>query len=184
MSNKALKQLSDGHSDDVNPQYSPDGKQIVFRSFQSNGNPNMVLYTMNADGSNRQAISDPNGNALNPAWSPDNTLIAYQSNLMGAGDIYVYQVATGITNKLTNSVTLNSAPTWYCKSSTIVYTSLVNGKPQLYQIPVPPISANPVSFADAIQLTNDNASNQNPQGSPAVEDASHRTLEGSAVIQQ
>jgi TolB protein len=185
LSNKALKRLSDGSSDDVNPEYSPDGKQIVFRSFQTNGAQNTVLYTMNADGSNRRAISDPNGYALNPAWSPDNTLIAYQSNLMGAGDIYVYQVATGITNKLTNSLALNSAPTWYCNSSsTIVYTSLVNGKPQLYQIAVPPISAAPGTLVNAIQLTSDNVSNQNPQSSPAVEDASHRTLEGDPGIQQ
>ena len=181
VASKALKRLSDGTSDDVNPQYSPDGKQIVFRSFPLNGTVNMVIQVMNADGSNRRTISDPNGNALSPAWSPDNSLIAYQSDLMGTGDIYVYQVASGITVKLTNSTTLNSAPTWICKTLTIVYTSIANGKPQLYQIVVPPISASSVSTSDSVQLTSDNATNKNPQSAPAVEDASQRTSEGNPV---
>jgi Tol biopolymer transport system component len=178
LGSKALKRLSDGKSNDINPQYSPDGTQIVFRSYPK-GARNTVIYTMGADGSNRQPISDPKGNALNPAWSPDNTLIAYQSNLKGAGDIFVYQVSTKQTRQVTDNTTRNSAPTWNCDGSAIVYTSVVSGKPQINQTSALPIDAKPIKPADATQLTGDNASNQNPENSPAVEDASHRAQAGS-----
>ncbi len=182
LSSKAWKRLSQGQASDINPQYSPDGKQIVFRSFQAAETNNTVIYTMNADGSNRLAISDANGNTLNPSWSPDNTLIAYQSNLKGAGDIFVYEVSTRLTRQITDNTTLNSASTWHCKSTMLIYTSVVNGKPQLYQVAALPMNAKPVRAADSTQLTNDNASNNNPQGSPSIEDASHRTQEGRGAI--
>src|SRR5258708_35062312 len=73
LSTKAWQRLSHGQGSDINPQYSRDGKQIVFRSYQAAETNNTVIYTMNADGSNRLAISDPKGNTLNPSWSPDNT---------------------------------------------------------------------------------------------------------------
>jgi len=37
--------------------------------------------------------------------SADNKLIAYQSNLHGAGDIYVYEISTKMTRQLTDSTT-------------------------------------------------------------------------------
>ncbi len=181
LSSKAWQRLSHGQGSDINPQYSRDGKQIVFRSFQAAETNNTVIYTMNADGSNRQAISDPKGDTLNPSWSPDNTLIAYQSNLMGAGDIYVYEVSTRLTRQITDNTTLNSASTWHCNTSTLIYTSVLNGKSQLFQVSALPMGAKPVRAADSTQLTNDNASNNNPQGSPSIEDASHRTQVGRAT---
>ncbi|HLY27883.1 MAG TPA: DUF5050 domain-containing protein [Aggregatilineales bacterium] len=170
---KALKSLSDKKSNDVNPQYSPDGSQIVFRSYPKSGSTNAVITMMNADGSNRQALSDPTGNAVNPAWSPDKGLIAYQSNLKSSSAVYVYQ----ISSKQTRQVTDTNAPTWTCNGSTMVYTSVVNGTAQLFQTAAPPIDAKPVNTADASQLTGDNATNQNPENFPAVEDASNRSKE-------
>jgi len=184
LSSKAWRRLSHGESNDINPQYSRDGKQIVFRSYKAAATNNTVIYTMNADGSNRLAISDSKGNTLNPSWSPDNTLIAYQSDLKGSGDIYVYEVSTRLTRQITDNTTLNSASTWHCNTSMLIYTSVVNGKPQLYQVSALPMDAKPVSAADSTQLTNDNASNTNPQGSPSIEDASHRTQEGNASSTQ
>ncbi len=180
LNGKAVKRLSDGNSNDVNPQYSPDGKQIVFRSYPKTGSPTAVIYVMNADGSNRVAVSDSKGDALNPAWSPDNKLIAYQSNLKGAGDIFVYQLSDKATRQVTDSSTRSSAPTWTCDGSALVYTAVVTGRPQLFQTAALPIDAKPVKPSDATQLTSDNATNQNPENSPAVEDASYRSQHSGA----
>jgi len=178
VSGKTLKRLSDGKSNDVNPQYSPDGKQIVFRSYPKAGVGNAVITTANADGSARLAISDSKGVAANPAWSPDNAMIAYQSTLTGSDEIYVYQLSSKATRQATDSSTKNTAPTWDCNNQNLVYTSVVNGQPQIFQTAALPIDAKPVKPADAQQLTGDSATNQNPENSPAVEDASHRVLEG------
>ncbi|HLY28120.1 MAG TPA: DPP IV N-terminal domain-containing protein [Aggregatilineales bacterium] len=173
----ATKALSDKNSNDANPQYSPDGSQIAFRSYPKSGSINAVISTMSVDGTNRQEISDPKGNALNLAWSPDMGLIAYQSNLTGASAVYVYQISSKQTRQVTDGSTQSSAPTWTCDSSTLIYTSVVNGNTQLFQTPALPIDAKPVKAADASELTGDNATNQNPENFPAVEDASHRSRE-------
>ncbi len=132
---------------------------------------------MNGDSSERQALSDPKGNAVNPAWSPDKGLIAYQSDLKGVSDIYVYQISSRQTRQITDTSTQSYAPTWTCDGSTLIYTSVVNGNAQLFQTAALPIDAKPVKSADASELTGDNATNQNPENFPAVEDASYRSQE-------
>ena len=62
---------------------------------------------------NVQRISDPSGDASNHVFSPDDTLIAYQSNLDGDDDVYVYEVASGLTRLVTDNTIRDYAPTWW-----------------------------------------------------------------------
>jgi Tol biopolymer transport system component len=172
---KKVTKVSDGKTNDLNPQYSPDGKKIAFRSYQGD---NSVIMMMNTDGSGSKAVSDPKGNASNQVWSPDNALLAYQSNMDGDLDIYVYQAASGTTRKVTDNTTRDYAPTWRCGGSILVFTSDDAGNPNIYQAPALPINAQPVKPASYTQLTFDKAVDQNPQNSPAVEDASYRSTIG------
>ena len=49
-------------------------------AFVSNRDGNREIYTMNADGSNQQNITNHPGSDFNPAWSPDGSMILYTSN--------------------------------------------------------------------------------------------------------
>src|SRR5450432_2605855 len=164
--------ISDGTGNDHNPQYSPDGKQIAFRSYRAGDNS--VVYAMNADGSSPHAISDPKANAANQVWSPDSTLLAYQTEMNAKLNIYVTDMTTMTTRKVTDDTTQNYAPTWSCASSMLVYTSDNQGYSNIFETAALPLNADPITPAQATQLTSDKAADQYPLNSPSVEDASHR----------
>jgi Tol biopolymer transport system component len=169
--------LSDGAGDDHDPAYSNDGEQIAFRSYRDG--ENSVVYVMDADGSNLLQISDPAGDALNQVFSPDDSLVAYESDLDGDKDIYVYEFETEQTRLLTDNTTEDVAPTWYCESTTIVWTSNatedkdVGADNNIFSVNSLPIDAPPIDVkAEASQLTSDPAVDQYPQDVPAIENAS------------
>ncbi len=165
--------LSDGIGDDHGPQFSNDGQHIVFHSFREGFNS--VIYTMNPDGGDVTAISDPNGNAINHAWSPDARFIAYQSNVDGNDGVYVYELATKLTRKLTDNVSNDYAPTWYCNAPIVAFTSDVTGDSNIFSASVLPIKGQPINVQqNANQLTFDPASDQYPVDSPSEENASRQ----------
>jgi len=163
--------LSDGQGSDVNPTYSPTGKQIAFIS--SRNSIETTLYVMNRDGSKAQAISQTGLSALNHSWSPDGTLIAYQAQKGSDLGVYVYQFATGKTRRVTDTQSANYAPTWFCHGNTLVFTSDVNGNPNLFSVAALPIDAASIDVAnEATQLTTNKLADQYAAASPFEEDAS------------
>jgi uncharacterized repeat protein (TIGR01451 family) len=166
-----VRLLSDGQGLDLDPQYSNDGTRIGFRSYRDGSDS--VLYIMHADGSGVQRISDLAGDATDHSWSPDDSLIAYQSDLDGDLDIYVYEVATGQTRKLTDNDIPDYAPTWRCSTNRVVFTSDIMGNPDIFDAEALPISAPPIPVdEEAIQLTFDPADDIYPEGAPLEENAS------------
>ncbi|MDZ7360449.1 MAG: hypothetical protein ONB46_06940 [candidate division KSB1 bacterium] len=66
--------LTFNNSTDYYPQYSSDGRKIVFESQSRNGGPPQI-WIMNADGSNPQPLTTKGG--VEPSWSPDGTKILF-----------------------------------------------------------------------------------------------------------
>ncbi len=172
LTSKAATRLGDGKGNDHNPQYAPDGKRIAFRS-DRDGQPS-AIYVMNVDGSGPTLISDPKGKAENQVWSADGALIAYDSNLYGNYDIFVYQLATQQTRRVTENTVRDVAPTWRCNGAFVIFTSDIIGAPNLFQTSALPMNNRPIKPEDINELTFDQATNQYPVNSPAVEDASQR----------
>ncbi|PJF43511.1 MAG: hypothetical protein CUN55_08725 [Phototrophicales bacterium] len=178
LNTRSVRLLSDGQGIDVEPQYSHDGRKIAFRSYRDGDNS--VLYIMNADGTNPEAITGVDEDATNHAWSPNDQLIAFQSNLDGDLDIYIYEVATGERRLLTDNDIPDYAPTWLCDSTHVLFTSDIEGNPDIYEAPAVPIT-DPALFVeeDADQLTFELSNDIYPEGTPAEENASR---EGQTVL--
>jgi Tol biopolymer transport system component len=64
---QAVDLTSDNQGDDVDPAWSPDGKQIVFASVRG-GATSTDLYTMSVDGSNLTQITKTDGDERFPSW--------------------------------------------------------------------------------------------------------------------
>ena len=76
------RNLSKDPGEDIESDFSPDGKKIVFASDRDG---TYHIYVMDADGSNlTQLTSEPVGD-LSPRWSPDGELISFSRT----GDIYI-----------------------------------------------------------------------------------------------
>ncbi|MEO1253673.1 MAG: DPP IV N-terminal domain-containing protein, partial [Bacteroidota bacterium] len=173
-----VRLLSDGAGDDLDPQYAPDGNTILFRSYRD-GEDTSVFYLMDIDGNIITQVSDERGSATNASWSPDADIIAYQTDLNGDLDIYIYDVASQQTRQLTDNDVDDYAPTWLCNSSHVIFTSEIDGDPNLYQADALDIEADPIDLTkdtDAIQLTDDEADDIYPSGAPTEENASREEL--------
>jgi Tol biopolymer transport system component len=119
-----LVNLTNSPADDGGPDWSPDGKEIVFASSRAGGG----IFVMDADGANvSQLTTSFDGQ---PAWSPDGASIAFASARDGAGwQIYrVYLNDPGDVKQLTTDGTVSSAPAWSPDGSKIVF----EGSPGLY----------------------------------------------------
>jgi TolB protein len=70
------KNLTNSPGTDKRPQWSPDGKKIVFVSGRDQ---NREIYVMNADGSGQRNLASDPAEDMEPRWSPDGKKIAFYS---------------------------------------------------------------------------------------------------------
>jgi TolB protein len=145
LASKKTTQITSDNADHYNPSYSPDGKHLAYRTYAS-GSAVGVLTVADADGKNAKAISDVKSTATNQSWAPNSDLIAYQSDLYGQHDVFVYQLSTGKTRLVTSTAdkVAHYAPTWYCNSTILVFTSDVTGNANIYSTNALPMSADPI----------------------------------------
>lgn len=168
----SLRKLSDGTRNDVDPQYADDGQRIVFRTYPNEGD-NSVIAIMDVNGKNRAFVTQTSENATNPVWSPGSRFIAYQSDLDGDLDVYVYDTATRVTRQLTDNDIDDYAPAWLCGEDRLMFTSNINGDPDIYEADVLPLTAPPIRVEDAAdQLTFEPSQDIYPQNTPSEENAS------------
>ena len=81
------------------PDWSPDGRQIAFRSGPYGADH---IAVMNADGSDRRALTPPTGTSF-PAWSPDGLKLAFARTEIGKRDIYVMNADGSDARAITQS---------------------------------------------------------------------------------
>ncbi len=83
-----VRQVSDGLASALFPEWSPDGRRLVFEGTTAEDTPG-DLYVVNADGTGQHRITADPAQDAEPAWSPDGRLIAFVSDRAGNPDIYL-----------------------------------------------------------------------------------------------
>ncbi len=98
------KLLRGGHAYEVQPRFSPDGKQLSFTSDAGGGDN---IWTMNADGSEAKQITKESFRLLNNAvWSADGQYLIARKHFtstrsLGAGEMWMYHTSGGSGIQLT-----------------------------------------------------------------------------------
>lgn len=106
--------LTNNTASDAQPDWSPDGKKVVFQSRRTG---NEEIFVMNADGSRPKNLTKNPAEDGDPVFSPDGKRIAFVSSRpIGpvTGDAEIWRMRTDGTNsvQLTENESLDAAPVW------------------------------------------------------------------------
>ncbi len=115
----------------LSPSWSPDGKQLAYVSFEDR--ERSAIYIQDRSTGKRTKIISESGINGAPSWSPDGSRLAVVLSYEGNPDIYVIELATRATRRVTRSDAIDTEPEWLDNSS-LIFTSDRSGGPQLYRI--------------------------------------------------
>jgi Tol biopolymer transport system component len=97
-------QITFNTDSDLEPAWSPDGKQIAFVRLTASGTLGIFVI----DVASGAVVPVARGDARHPAWSPDGKQLAYRQDL----EIFVTTLATGAVTRVTNNDVADIAPVW------------------------------------------------------------------------
>jgi Tol biopolymer transport system component len=118
-----------------NPAFFPDGRQIAFATGLPGRRSIMAIATSGGDV--RTLVNF--GDCFEPAVSPDGQTLAFTCSATGASHVWVQDLASGSSRRLTNGFCSNGSPAWESDSRSIVFASDCNrgyGLTALYRISV------------------------------------------------
>jgi Tol biopolymer transport system component len=132
--------LTNNSAWDLQPAWSPDGNKIAFASnrddgqlsptgeCEGSGSCNWNIYTINADGTGLDRLTNDPAQDYQPAWSPDGNKIAFTHNGGGAGTGGIY---TMNANEFGGPVPLthnrDTEPDWSPDARKIAFTREFGG---------------------------------------------------------
>lgn len=160
-------QLTRNGSINLNPDFSPDGREVIFSSYKR-GNPD--LYKRALSSTVEVSISSRPGLNITGAWSPDGSRIALTLSKDGNSEIYTIGRDGGSPRRLTVMPSIEVSPTWSPDGSRIAFVSDRYGKPQIF-----------VMNADGggiRRLTGNGGYNVNPRWSPKGDKIAYARMAG------
>jgi Tol biopolymer transport system component len=116
---------------DVNPQYSPDGKRVVFVSNRSGV---VQIWSCDSGGGNPVQITHfDSGFSGTPRWSPDGRSVAFDRRLQHGWGIFVIAADGSQVRKLTSDGSLEQIPSWSADGQWVYYTSNRTGRFEIWK---------------------------------------------------
>lgn len=114
------------------PEYSPDGRRILFMSVRS-GSPE--IWVCGPEGENPVQLTNLNTHTGTPHWSSDSRNIVFDSRPDGNSDIYVVSVEGGKPRRLTTDPAEDFCGSWSRDGQWIWFGSARSGSLQIWKMP-------------------------------------------------
>ncbi|MDB5425880.1 MAG: amidohydrolase, partial [Phenylobacterium sp.] len=105
----AARRLTDDMTDGAQPDWSPDGKRLVFQSYRDG---TFQIWTVGADGAGLTQHTRGPFDCREPRFSPDGKQIAFASDRSGAYAIHVLDLASGAIKLWASAEGQACEPAW------------------------------------------------------------------------
>ncbi len=115
----------------MSPSWSPDGREIVYVSFET-GRP--AIFRQEVATAKRVQLTNFKGLNSAPVWSPDGKKLALVLSKDGNPEVYTLDLATGSFTRVTRHYAIDTEPNWTADGKGIVFTSDRGGRPQIYKV--------------------------------------------------
>jgi TolB protein len=122
-------QLTDNEYDEYAPDWSPDGQQIVYTSYQQG---NGDIFVMDRDGSNPSQLTATAENDGAPAWSPDGKRILFTRYFTTTETSLLLVELPGLQETRLTTGTIDASPSWSPDGSQVAFASARDGDAELY----------------------------------------------------
>jgi TolB protein len=86
-----------------------------------------TIYSLDVERRDRKVIQRNEGISTSPSFSPDGSKVVFVSDMHGSPQIFIKDLASGNTNRLTYSGTYNSAPVFSPKGDAIAFVARFEG---------------------------------------------------------
>lgn len=155
----------------MSPDWSPDGKQIVYVSFETKM---PQIFISDVATGRRRLISSFTGINGAPSFSPDGRSLAVALSMGRTNpNIYTIDLSSGRLTQLTNDTAINTEPSWAPDGQSLLFTSDRGGAPQIYSIDLGSLQTQRITY-----LGSYNASAIYLPGSPKKISLLHRDERG------
>jgi Tol biopolymer transport system component len=114
------------------PQFSPDGRKIVFESTRSGS---YEIWVCDSNGTNLLQLTSFERTTGTPRWSPDGRHIAFDARIETHSDIYVIGAEGGSPRRITTETSDDVVPTWSRDGHWIYFASNRTGDQQVWKVP-------------------------------------------------
>lgn len=139
-----VQYLTDSSSIVLAPRFSPDGRRVLYTSYET-GFPR--IYVLDVGTVQRRVVNSPAETmSFSPRFAPDGRTIVYSQSEGGNTDIFAMNVDGGGVTRLTAAPSIETAPSFSPDGSQIVFESDRSGSQQLYVMPARGGEARRISF--------------------------------------
>ena len=153
---------SSSNMDDNQPAFSPDGKQLAFRSTRDGGG----VFLMSLADRNVTKLADF---GHNPTWSPDGKeilcategVVRPEDRLTQKSELWAVRISDGARRLVTKGDAVQ--PSWSPNGSRVAYWSAPGGQRDIFTIRATPKGDAP---SEPVAVTNDSATDWNPVWAP------------------
>jgi Tol biopolymer transport system component len=130
-----MKRLTQNARWDTSPEYSPDGRRIVFDchgGYRAQSRSREICV-MDADGSNRSMLTDNDVPDLDPSWSPDGTQIVFKRN-WNDPELFVMNADGSDEHPITDNDFDEFAPAWSPDGGLIAFMTFRDNSQEIFVI--------------------------------------------------
>ncbi len=155
ISDGQLTRLTNSISEDLHPDWSPDGTQIVFNRTDENGF--LQIFMMNSNGTNITQLSNAHAaTVMYPRWSPNgDDIVFFINESSSAADLYMMDASGENIRQITTDLAVDRVAVFSPDGESLVFRSERDGDSDIYTLNLNTGKINPVTRNHTMDMSPD-----------------------------